>query len=100
MSALDFEEITSTRRGFLAGAGAMVVGFSFLGRASTALADDATGIVRVLAAGAQPSATESWLILTEDAITVYSGKVELGTGIRTASPSIAALSPRRVSTDG
>ena len=84
MSALDFEEITSTRRGFLAGAGAMAVGFSFLGRASSALADDATGVVRVLARGAQPSATESWLILTEDAITVYSGKVELGTGIQTA----------------
>jgi nicotinate dehydrogenase subunit B len=84
VSALDFEEITSTRRGFLAGAGTMAVGFSFLGRASTALAADASGVVRVLAEGAQPAASESWLILTEDAITVYSGKVELGTGIQTA----------------
>ena len=62
----------------------MAVGFSFLGRAGAALAADPTGVVRVLATGAQPSATESWLILTEDAITVYSGKVELGTGIQTA----------------
>jgi len=38
----------------------------------------------VLAQRAQPSATESWLILTEDASPVYSGKAELGTGIQTA----------------
>ena len=88
MSAPVLEELTSTRRGFLAGAGALAVGFSFLGRTAAGLADDATGMVRVLAEGAQRSATESWLILTEDAITVYSGKVELGTGVQTALTQI------------
>jgi len=88
VSAPVLEELTSTRRGFLAGAGALAVGFSFLGRTGTALADDSSGLVRVLAEGAQPAATESWLILTEDAITVYSGKVELGTGIQTALTQI------------
>ena len=88
MSAPAIEELTSTRRGFLAGAGALAVGFSFLGRTGAAHGDDATGLVRVLAEGAQPSATESWLVLTEDAITVYSGKVELGTGIQTALSQI------------
>jgi nicotinate dehydrogenase subunit B len=84
MSAGAIEELTSTRRGFIAGAGAMIVGFSFLGRTASALADHSTGLVRVIAEGAQPSATQSWLILTEDAITVYSGKIELGTGVQTA----------------
>jgi nicotinate dehydrogenase subunit B len=88
MSMPVLEELTSTRRGFLVGAGALAVGFSFLGRTGAAHADDATGLVRVLAEGAQPSAGESWLILTEDAITVYSGKVELGTGIHTALTQI------------
>jgi CO/xanthine dehydrogenase Mo-binding subunit len=82
------DELATTRRGFLAGAGALAVGFSFLGRTPTAVADDATGLIRVIAEGAQPSATESWLVLTEDAITVYSGKVELGTGIQTALTQI------------
>jgi nicotinate dehydrogenase subunit B len=87
VSAPAIEQLTSTRRGFLAGAGALAVSFSFLGR-TAALADDGTGLVRVVATGAQTGATESWLILTEDAITVYSGKVELGTGVRTALTQI------------
>jgi hypothetical protein len=65
-------ELKSTRRDFLAGAGALAVGFSFFGRTGDAFAhgqDD--GLVRVLATGSQPTATESWLVLTEDAITVY-----------------------------
>ncbi|WP_028060010.1 molybdopterin cofactor-binding domain-containing protein [Candidatus Solirubrobacter pratensis] len=76
--------LNTTRRDFLTGAGALVVGFTFLGRTGAALAAKPDGLIRVLAEGAQPSATESWLVLTEDAITVYSGKVELGTGIQTA----------------
>jgi nicotinate dehydrogenase subunit B len=80
--------LKSTRRDFLAGAGALAVGFSFLGRSGAAFADKPDGFVRVLAQGAQPSATESWLVLTEDAITVYAGKVELGTGIQTALSQI------------
>jgi nicotinate dehydrogenase subunit B len=87
VSAPAIEQLTSTRRGFLAGAGALAVSFSFLGRAS-ALAADADGLVRVVATGAQAGATESWLILTEDAITVHSGKVELGTGVQTALSQI------------
>ena len=87
MSTPALHGVTTTRRNFLAGAGALAVGFSFLGRTGAAQADE-TGLVRVLAEGAQPSATESWLVLTEDAITVYSGKVELGTGIQTALSQI------------
>ena len=87
MSTPALQDLTTTRRNFLAGAGALAVGFSFFGRTGAAHADE-TGLVRVLAEGAQPSATESWLVLTEDAITVYSGKVELGTGIQTALSQI------------
>ncbi|MFJ5260152.1 molybdopterin cofactor-binding domain-containing protein [Streptomyces sp. NPDC088387] len=80
---------TPSRRGFLAGAGALVVAFSLQpsARAASSSASSASagdGLVRVHAEGATPAARESWLVLTADRITVYSGKVELGTGIRTA----------------
>src|SRR5919109_753139 len=62
-------------------------------------AADATGLVRVIAEGAEPSAAESWLILTDDAITVYSGKVELGTGVQTALTQIVVEELRLDVTD-
>jgi nicotinate dehydrogenase subunit B len=77
-------DFASTRRQFLAGAGSLAVSFSLLGRATVAGAKERDGLVRIHAVGASPTAPESWLILTEDAITVYSGKVELGTGVQTA----------------
>jgi CO/xanthine dehydrogenase Mo-binding subunit len=79
-----------SRRQFLAGAGAIAVGFSLLGTgvaaADTAAAGDGPGEVRIDDPTAAP--TQSWLVLTEDAITVFSGKVELGTGIQTSLTQI------------
>jgi nicotinate dehydrogenase subunit B len=98
VSTPPIEELTTTRRGFLAGAGALAVSFSFLGRVGDAEAAH-DGLVRVIAEGAEPAATESWLILTEDAITVYSGKVELGTGVQTALTQIVVEELRLDVTD-
>lgn len=73
-----------SRREFLKTSGVLVVGFSFGGsrllRASTA-----TG-------GAPPAAQlDSWLAISADgSITVYCGKVELGTGVSTALRQIVA----------
>ncbi len=84
-----------SRRGFLIGTGALAVGFSFRGPAQTQAAprtadspkaDD--GSIRVTAEDGAPDDPESWLVLTPDALTVYSGKVELGTGIQTALTQI------------
>lgn len=74
--------VEATRRQFLVGAGAVAVGFTLSGGA-VAGADD-SGLVRVIGPGEAPTATESWLVLTEHGTTVYSGKVELGTGVQTA----------------
>jgi CO/xanthine dehydrogenase Mo-binding subunit len=76
---------TASRRQFLTGAAALAVGFS-LGT-GTAVADDADpGLVRIDDAAGE--ANQSWLVLTEDAVTVYSGKVELGTGVQTSLTQI------------
>lgn len=81
----------TTRRQFLIGSGAVAVGFSLLGRDAQAHAADGQahaahdpGLVRIIAQGAAPAAAQSWLVLTEQATTLYSGKVELGTGVQTA----------------
>jgi CO/xanthine dehydrogenase Mo-binding subunit len=81
-----------SRRQFLAGAGAIAVGFSLLGTGVAAA--DSTGAggegeggeVRIDDPAGAP--TQSWLVLTEDAITVFSGKVELGTGVQTSLTQI------------
>ncbi len=73
-----------SRRTFLAGAGSIAVSFSLLGRAGAA--DAATrraGQLRI-DPDADPSTEQHWLVLAPGAITVYAGKVELGTGIRTS----------------
>ncbi len=76
---------TTTRRDFLKRTGVLVVGFS-LGLHSRA---DAA----VFETGAAPAANQldSWLAINADGtITVYSGKVELGTGVSTALRQIVA----------
>jgi nicotinate dehydrogenase subunit B len=90
----------TSRRGFLFGAGALAVGFSFLGSgpssaapgqaasAAQAKAAAADGSIRVFDANGTATDSDSWLILTPKAITVYSGKVELGTGTQTALTQI------------
>jgi CO/xanthine dehydrogenase Mo-binding subunit len=76
--------VRTTRRQFLVSGGAIAVGFALAGRAKPAAAEASGGLVRVEAAGAPANTTQSWLILNEEGITVYSGKVELGTGVQTA----------------
>jgi nicotinate dehydrogenase subunit B len=77
-----------SRRDFLESVGALVVGFSFSGHvlnAVDALAPKTTPV--------PPPANEidSWLVVSTDgSVTVFSGKVELGTGVSTALRQIVA----------
>ncbi|SEG68420.1 Tat (twin-arginine translocation) pathway signal sequence [Actinacidiphila yanglinensis] len=73
-----------SRRQFLAGAGVLAVAFTVGNGVAHAGTPD--GIVRIDDSAGEPD--QSWLVLTEDAITVYSGKVELGTGIQTSLTQI------------
>jgi nicotinate dehydrogenase subunit B len=78
-------DIATTRRQFLKGAAALVVGFSIDGHETTRAqgglpsksvsADQVDGFIAVDASGQ---------------VTLYSGKVDLGTGVRTALAQIAA----------
>ena len=76
------------RRQFLKTAGALVVGFSFTAR---------EGMAKSGASSLPPAKTvdkealDAWLAIGRDGrVTVYSGKVDLGTGTRTALAQIAA----------
>ncbi len=84
-----------SRRQFLKGAGALIVGFNLFpppnlfGQTSAATAD------------LDPQALDSWIAINQDgSVTVFTSKVELGTGIETALAQIAAeeleISWRRV----
>lgn len=75
-----------TRRGFLQGSGALIVSFSFLTRAIGAIAADA------LPGSLQNTPyLDSWIrIDANGAVTVFTGKAELGQGIETALIQIAA----------
>jgi len=77
-----------SRRGFLLGAGSIAVSFSLAPSAlgtSTAAAADTTGVRVDETANAGSLA---WLILAPQRTTIHSGKVELGTGTRTALTQI------------
>ena len=78
--------IRASRRNVLKGGGALIVSFSFSGAIDGALAQGA--------AAAKPLAlTEVDAFLAIDAkgaVTAYSGKVDLGTGVRTALTQIVA----------
>jgi nicotinate dehydrogenase subunit B len=80
--------LLSSRRDMLKG-GALLVSFSWLGLPVTAFAQ-----ADPVLAGGKPLAlnsADSFLAIDEKgAITVYSGKVDLGTGVRTALSQIAA----------
>jgi len=74
-----------TRRSLLVGTGALVVSFSLHG---TAIAQDAKALPGSLA---KDSLLDSWIRIDGDgAITVFTGKAELGQGIKTALIQIAA----------
>jgi CO/xanthine dehydrogenase Mo-binding subunit len=72
------------RREFLKATGALVVGFSMFGQAANAQTLRAPKSVA-------KEAVDSWLTISpENRITVYCGKVDLGTGSRTALAQLAA----------
>jgi CO/xanthine dehydrogenase Mo-binding subunit len=80
---------TISRRSFLADAGMLVVGFTLMPKVTrTKSLGTAAGLERAAPSGDQ---LDSWLVIGRDeAITVYAGKVELGTGVSTALRQIVA----------
>jgi nicotinate dehydrogenase subunit B len=77
--------IQTHRRNFLKGAGALIVSFSVSG-ASSVSAQGATAGKTV-----SPDEVDGFLKIGHDgAVTLYSGKVDLGTGVRTAMTQIVA----------
>ncbi|MGH7617909.1 MAG: molybdopterin cofactor-binding domain-containing protein, partial [Gemmatimonadaceae bacterium] len=79
---------TLSRRDFLERAGALVIGFSFRGRVLSA-ADALAGAASLVPPPANQ--IDSWLVVAPDGgVTVFSGKVELGTGVSTALRQIVA----------
>ena len=75
-----------SRRDVLKSGGALVVSFSLGGPAREALAEDA-----VAAKPVALTAVDSFVAINSaGAVTIYSGKVDLGTGVRTALTQIAA----------
>ena len=80
------ETSTISRRELLKGTGALVVSFSLFGPAARALAQAAVG-------SGEPEAAslDSWLAVAQDGtVTVFTSKVELGTGTETALAQIVA----------
>lgn len=80
------ETSTISRRELLKGTGALVVSFSLFGPAARALAQAAAG-------SGEPEAAslDSWLAIAQDGtVTVFTSKVELGTGTETALAQIVA----------
>jgi len=76
-----------SRRQFLKGTGALVVSFSFLRPLSGALAQSAPPV----GADLDPTSLDSWLKVGQDgSVTVFTSKVDLGTGIETALAQIVA----------
>ena len=71
------------RREFLKATGALVVGFSMLGSAGAQTLRAPKSVAK--------EAVDSWLTISpENRVTVYCGKVDLGTGSRTALAQLAA----------
>lgn len=78
---------TISRRQFVKGAGALIVGFSFFGEASRLLAQSES----FFAGDPEATALDSWLSIAPDgAVTVFTSKVDLGTGVVTALSQIVA----------
>jgi nicotinate dehydrogenase subunit B len=76
-----------SRRDLLKSTGVLIVGFSFFGPVSKALAQgDGLSVD-----GMDPTVLDSWLAIAKDGtVTVFTGKVELGTGVVTALAQIVA----------
>jgi CO/xanthine dehydrogenase Mo-binding subunit len=79
--------IQISRRKLLKGTGALVVSFSLAGKASDALAQGAPAAAKPVAL----TEVDSFLAIDKAGkVTLYTGKVDLGTGIRTALAQMAA----------
>ena len=77
-----------SRREFLADAGILAVGFTLIPRSVRGMSLG-SGESEALAPSAD--ALDSWLVIgRDDRVTVYAGKVELGTGVSTALRQIVA----------
>ena len=80
------QDISATRRGFLKGGGALVVTFSLANRSALAFAE-APATHKTVAL----DEVDAFLAIDgKGAVTVYSGKVDLSTGVRTALTQIVA----------
>src|ERR1700719_5245496 len=81
------ETKTISRRDLLKSTGVMIVGFSFFGTATRLLAKGEGPSVD----GMDPTVLDSWMAISKDGtVTVFTGKVELGTGVVTALAQIVA----------
>ncbi|MFC0407631.1 xanthine dehydrogenase family protein molybdopterin-binding subunit [Roseomonas elaeocarpi] len=80
--------VALTRRGVIAGAGALVLGFSL---AHPAASQEPDGKPRLPGSLQSSPALDAWIRIGADgAVTVFTGKAELGQGIRTALMQVAA----------
>ena len=76
-----------SRRQFMKGAGALVVSFRFFGESSRLLAQSES----FFAHDPEATALDSWLAIAPDgSVTVFTSKVDLGTGVVTALSQIVA----------
>jgi nicotinate dehydrogenase subunit B len=80
------EHFIPSRRDFLKSGGALVVGFSFVGHSIAALAEESIATKPL----ALTSVDTFLAIDSASMVTVYSGKVDLGTGVQTALAQIVA----------
>ena len=84
---MKMKKLEFTRREFLKGTGALVVSFNLFPLLSPAFAQSTVGP----GMDADPTSLDSWLAVAADGtITVFSGKVDLGTGVETAMAQIVA----------
>ena len=76
-----------SRRQFLKGTGALIVSFNLFPPAADLFAQATVGS----GIDADPTSLDSWLAIARDGtVTVFSGKVDLGTGVETALAQIVA----------
>ena len=83
---------TISRRDLLKGSGAVIVGFNLFGPAARLLAQGAQGGTPISNAGGLPSTElDSWIAVAADGtVSVFTSKVDLGTGTGTALGQIVA----------
>jgi nicotinate dehydrogenase subunit B len=87
MKETSMETKTISRRDLLKSTGVLIVGFSLFGTASRVLGQgDGLSVD-----GMDPTVLDSWMAISKDGtVTVFTGKVELGTGVVTALAQIVA----------